>query len=209
MTGSSNRAQRDPERVPEVILFDLGGVLVDFAGFRELRALLSEEIDEGTVKSRWSESAAIRDFEVGSIGPETFAERFVAEWTLDIPPSDFLREFETWPRGLYPGVVPLLAGARKRSRLAILSNTNETHWHRLRDIVAEHFDDIYLSFRLGVMKPAPAAYEAVLSGMKVAPSDVLFFDDSEANVAAARESGLEAELVRGVVQLRQCMRGEG
>jgi len=40
----------------ELLLFDLGGVLIDFAGFDELGRLLPGVTDRAEVRQRWIES---------------------------------------------------------------------------------------------------------------------------------------------------------
>lgn len=185
-----------------MILFDLGGVLVDFAGFRELGPLLAEPLGADAIRSRWLHSAPVREFELGRITAREFAARFVAEWRIPLSPAEFLRTFAGWPRGLYPGVESLLGVLRPRHRLACLSNSNELHWRAFGPALAPHFESTFVSFELGLAKPDPAIFRAALTGLGVAADEVLFFDDAEANVAAAAEVGLHAELVRGASALR-------
>ena len=39
---------------PSVLLFDLGGVLVDFSGVEDLRPLLPEALDDEALLARWA-----------------------------------------------------------------------------------------------------------------------------------------------------------
>lgn len=55
------------------------------------------------------------------------------------------------------------------------------------------FDTSFYSCDLGVAKPDPAFFEAVLDRLEAAAPEVLFVDDHPANVAGAREAGLAAE----------------
>jgi hypothetical protein len=53
---------------PELLLFDLGGVLVEFTGFRDLRLLLREPLPESAIKQKWLACPAIRELEIGNRG---------------------------------------------------------------------------------------------------------------------------------------------
>lgn len=57
----------------------------------------------------------------------------------------------------------------------------------------ELFDTSFYSCELGVAKPDPAFFAAVLDRLGAPAPEVLFVDDSPANVAGAREAGLAAE----------------
>ncbi|MFI0409678.1 HAD family hydrolase [Actinomadura sp. 3N508] len=64
------------------------------------------------------------------------------------------------------------------------------------------FDTLTYSCRIGVAKPDPRAYEICAARLGVRPSDVLFFDDTERNVIAARKAGMQAELFTSPTQIR-------
>lgn len=56
------------------------------------------------------------------------------------------------------------------------------------------FDQTFYSCDLGLAKPDPAYFRAILAAIDVPASSVLFIDDNEANVAGAASVGLQAEL---------------
>jgi putative hydrolase of the HAD superfamily len=186
-----------------VILFDLGGVLMYFAGFDEINALLPEPLAAGEIRSRWLQSEPVRDFELGRIGSHEFAERFISEWGIPLDRDDFLRAFAGWPRGFFAGVPELLRDLRTGYRLACLSNSNRLHWEAIRGSLNPHFESAFISCQLGLAKPDPAVFRTALKALAVEPSDVLFFDDAELNTRSAAELGLHAELVRGPTELRE------
>jgi FMN phosphatase YigB (HAD superfamily) len=118
------------QRQPELLLFDLGGVLVEFSGFRDLLPLLRVPLSESEIRRQWIACPIVRTFEVGDLTPQQFAERFVAAWNITVPALDFLLAFRTWTRGFLPGARELLATLRSQYRLACLSNSNAVHWER-------------------------------------------------------------------------------
>src|SRR6476659_9158816 len=107
----------------EVLLFDLGGVLVEFSGVRDVAPLLRTEATESEIVERWSRCPHTEAFGLGLLSREEFAERFVRDWRVDLPPERFLQAFRSWSRRLLPGAEQLLASLRPRFRLAALSNS--------------------------------------------------------------------------------------
>ncbi len=53
-----------------------------------------------------------------------------------------------------------------------------------------------------MVKPSPGIYRALLEKLALPPEDVLFFDDMEQNIEAARALGIEAHLWTGPAEAR-------
>jgi glucose-1-phosphatase len=117
----------------EVLLFDLGGVLVEFSGIQDVAPLLRVAASESEIRARWFTCRHTEAFGLGTLSREEFGERFVQDWGIDLPRERFLAEFRSWSRCLLPGAAELLASLRPRFRLAALSNSNELHWERNTD----------------------------------------------------------------------------
>jgi len=190
-----------------VLLFDLGGVLVEWSGQAVLRRL-RPDIDQGEILARWNTSESVGLFERGSIAPPDFAERFVAEWQLRLEPTEFLESFSSWVRGFYPGAKSLIQRLRTHGLVACLSNTNATHWASLADVQTV-FDVCMASHLTGHMKPDRAAFEHAIESLAASPSDVTYFDDSLPNVIAARNVGINAFHVRGLSETESALRSLG
>ena len=77
-------------RQPAVLLFDLGGVLVENVGFERFNALLPSPIPSEELKTQWLASPAVRSFEAGNCTPEVFARKVVTDWQLPLTPAAFL-----------------------------------------------------------------------------------------------------------------------
>ena len=91
--------------------------------------------------------------------------------------------------------------AERGFRLAIFSNAPVEIAKAVdsRDWLAEFSPRIF-SCDLRAVKPEPAAYLAVLEALKADPAEVVFLDDREENVSAAKEVGIRAEVFTDPLQ---------
>lgn len=193
------------ERI-EVVLLDLGGVLMDFGGLGRLGALTGRPDDEA-LRADWAGSWWVRAFERGACDPDSFARHVVAEWGIALSPADFVDDFRRWSAGPFPGAIDLVRSLGEAVAVGCLTNTNPVHWQQHLDRwgLVEHFDWRFASHELGLMKPDPAVYEHVVQVVGAAPERMLFLDDSDANVLAARAAGMRAERVRGLDEVRTAL----
>lgn len=67
--------------------------------------------------------------------------------------------------------------------------------------VFSRFDTLFLSYETGHYKSSPGAHRHVVSHYEGAAGDIRFYDDSAANIEAARSVGLDARLTRGAPDL--------
>ena len=56
--------------------------------------------------------------------------------------------------------------------------------------IVEHFDALYRSYEVKLMKPDDRFFRYVLTQEKILPEDALFVDDGPRNCAAASELGI-------------------
>jgi HAD superfamily hydrolase (TIGR01509 family) len=88
----------------------------------------------------------------------------------------------------------LIRGLANKADLWVISNTNNLHFNYLasRHSFLGCFKGYVLSHELGVMKPDTRIFTAALERAGVEAGQALFVDDQAANVAAARELGIDA-----------------
>ena len=191
----------------DVVLFDLGGVLVELSGIGEMMVWCPHLPDVEAMWARWLGSTAVRRFETGGCTREAFADALVTEFGLPVRAEQFLAAFSRWPRGLLPGSEALLTDLRAHCTLASVSNTNEIHWQRLCDEWAldRHFQHNFPSHRVGRLKPDADYFAHVLEALDVPARRVLFVDDNAINVAAAQELGIVARRVAGPADVRRVL----
>jgi putative hydrolase of the HAD superfamily len=185
-----------------VVLFDLGGVLVQLGGVATILEWTGQRISAEDLGPLWLRSPSVRAFETGRLEPLAFAAGMLAELNLQMEPQRFLDAFTAWPTGLYPGALEMIASIPRRYTRAVLSNSNSLHWSRVMNEmqVGPAFDHHFASHLIGKIKPDAEAFHHVLESLGSKPHDVLFLDDNLLNVDAARALGMHAILVRGAAE---------
>ena len=94
-----------------------------------------------------------------------------------------------------PGVIDVISALRQRGIRCYLATNQEPHraQHMSETFgYKEVFDAEFYSCRLGIAKPDAAYFLAILNDIQVRPDRVLFLDDRQENVDAARSVGLHA-----------------
>jgi glucose-1-phosphatase len=188
----------------ELVLFDLGGVLVDVPGARAMLELTGISSADDLWR-RWLTCRWVRRFESGGCSETEFAAGVVADWQLELTPAAFLEAFQDWPAGPLPGAAELVAQTRANVATGCFSNTNALHWHSHIGAwpLAGLFDWRFLSFELGLLKPDIAAFARVAGLLRVPVERVLFLDDNAVNVEGAVAAGFQAARAVGVDEARQ------
>lgn len=194
----------------EVLLFDLGGVLVELTGVPVMVGAVGDPMDE-EIWRRWLTSPSVRCFETGRSTPQEFSAAMVEEFDLEIGPDEFLEAFRDWPSGFYPGTEKLLARLSSRFRLACLSNSNPLHWRRFHEELrlAELFQHHFASHLIGSLKPDREVFDHVVDELGCAPERVLFLDDNQMCVDGAREARLSAYRAQGLDGALKILRNLG
>jgi epoxide hydrolase-like predicted phosphatase len=177
------------------VIFDWGGVLMRTEDYTPRHAWDDRlGLAHGSVELTVHGSAAWRLAQQGKITLEAYWDRVGGD--LNLTPG-LLSELRT---DLYSGdrldrsLVDLIHKMRNRGLLAgLLSNYTAD----LADIITREgldglFDTQVISAEIGIAKPDPAAYEAVLGELSVKPSDAFFVDDFEENIEGARSIGMSA-----------------
>jgi putative hydrolase of the HAD superfamily len=199
----------DPGQIG-IVLFDLGGVLIDVGGVDPMRSLAKMDSDE-ELWQRWLACPWVRRFERGQCSAEDFAAGIVVEWELGLAADAFLESFRSWMSGPVPGASELLAEVQRRVPIGCLSNMNAPHWDFIsaQSAVFDAFTYRFLSFELGMVKPDRELFDHIDESLPVSPDRVLFLDDNTMNVEAAAAAGFTARRVRGLGEARQALLAAG
>jgi HAD superfamily hydrolase (TIGR01509 family) len=192
---------------PQVLLFDVGGVLVQLSGVKTMLEWMGETATSEEMWHMWLHSTPVREFERGRMGAAEFAAAVTTEFRLPVQPQEFLDSFTGWVTGLYPGTLEMLAQIPSSYQRAVLSNSNVLHWTRVIDDLrlGAAFEHQFVSHLTGRIKPDADAFQGVVESLGCRPKDVLFLDDNILNVEAAKRFGMQAIRVQGIGETRAAL----
>ena len=191
-----------------VLIFDLGGVVLDWNPRHLFRALIPDEAQREWFLTEVCSPQWNAQMDAGKPSAEA-----VAELTARYPEhTAWIRAYwDRWPEmlgGLVPGMGELLADLAAAGRdLYAITNFNGEVWPVTQDMfpVLNCFKDIIVSSFAGVCKPDPEIFALALRRFGVAAADCLFIDDVAANVDGARAAGIAAVQFTSAAALRRLL----
>lgn len=183
------------------IVFDLGGVIMTICQEEAIKRFKSIGLKNvENYLNPYTQTDIFGDIEEGKIS----AEQFRAKLSELIGKEVTYEECKFAWLG-YRQDVPLrnLDILRKLKvqgyKLILLSNTNPfmMSWGLSGEFdgngnsLESYFDSLYLSYKLGVMKPNKKIFQYIIDNEKIQPGESLFIDDGERNINAARLLGFK------------------
>ncbi|MCK9432033.1 MAG: HAD family phosphatase [Candidatus Omnitrophica bacterium] len=183
----------------KVILFDLGRVLVDFDHLRAAERIAGFcGKTPRQVYDLFFESPATLAFEAGKISPQDFYLEVKRMLGMELSYSSFepiwndIFFLSAKNRAVFGAANSL----RSRYKLAMLSNINILHYEYLNKNfpVFGIFDEVFLSFKMGTIKPDKKIYETVVQQLAVAPHEIFYVDDRPELVQSAKTLGFKGSV---------------
>jgi FMN phosphatase YigB (HAD superfamily) len=195
---------------PQLIIFDLGRVLVDFDFKKVIRNLKRySPYSEKEIRHYFSHTPLWDRFERGQATPSEFFQSLQKD--LKLKGLTFETFEPLWNRIFWEKYdsVSILQRLRGRYRLAMLSNVNVMHWDHVRGQHAfmKWFDHPIASYAVGYRKPDLEIYRLTLDRAGVSPSRAIFIDDVLLHVHAARSLGIRSHQFVNAAKLLQDLNG--
>ena len=173
------------------VAFDVDGVLVRLRFPRELprvlgkSAVATKPFFEGPFLKCLLGEADLRD----ELPP------YLEAWQWAGSLDEFLAFWFTADSDLHEPCIEFIDRLRATGRPCYLASTQEKHraaYLMMQMGLGRHVDGSFFSCHVGLRKPDPKYYRLVQTGIGVAPQEILFLDDHESNVVAARQAGWRA-----------------
>jgi len=177
----------------KAVVFDIGGVMCRLNPPADL-------FDPQTIEQI---IPAVHNLDAGEVAPDDFID-YVA--SVSGKPADAIAAvFDGWIGDAYPELEQLIDDLHDAGlTTACLSNTNARHWGVLIGdaeadppvpgrVPLDRLHHRFASFQLGRRKPLRDIYDHAAALLALPPGQLLFFDDTADNVAAARDAGWLAE----------------
>ncbi len=181
----------------DTIIFDLGGVLLDW----NPKYLYTKVFEGDTEKMEWFlGEVCTADWNIEQDAGRTIAEATdllvrkypeYKEW-IDM----YYTRWEEMIRGTIPGTVEILNQLKKMGHYGLFALTNWSHETfpvaKEKYDFLKHFQGIVVSGEEKTRKPFDDIYQILISRYEIIPGKALFIDDNLDNVIGAQKAGINA-----------------
>ncbi|MBE50396.1 MAG: haloacid dehalogenase [Flavobacteriales bacterium] len=181
------------------IIFDLGNVIFNISYEKAIENFRKLEIkDAHNFYSQKQQHPIFDKLETGKIDTKQFVTEIQA--MSHCSKEEILTAWNSMLLDLPEERIVLIKQLQKKYNLFLLSNTNEIHIKKIKDILGKEkylnfiklFNKIYYSHEVGLRKPDPEIFKLVLNENKLEKNEVLFIDDSIQHINSALNIGIHA-----------------
>lgn len=187
----------------KAIVFDVGGVLIGLdleRGIRAFREVLGyERISELLDPSH--QKGIFGDMEGGLISADEFRAKVLEESRPGSTPEDVDHCVRSILNPIKPETAAAVRSVYGRYPLYLLSNNNPIGMPACLELMEKAgigglYEDMFISSEMKMLKPAPEFYREAVRRIGLPPEEILFIDDSLANVEAACAQGIGAKWLK-------------
>jgi epoxide hydrolase-like predicted phosphatase len=190
----------------KAVLWDIGGVLYR-VDFKTVHAEASRRLNlpESTIGDLYKEHRP--DFLLGRKNmSEIIRARFGTQADITGIFAQVMQEYTNF----HPEVIQIVDTLRPLLVQVAFTNLsdNRESFDR-KNKVFDHFDEVMLSYKIGLKKPDPAFFRYACEKLRIEPSEALLIDDRQENVAGAVAFGMKGILYQNPAQLQRDLRDLG
>jgi putative hydrolase of the HAD superfamily len=191
----------------DVILFDVGGVLLTNGWDTRERALAIEQFHLDAAGFEARHHTAYAAWERGTVPLQAYLDAVVFNEPRGFSPDDFFAFMRTQSKILPDGALGTLKelSASNKYTLGALNNeARETNKYRFETFgLFNYFKVALSSCYLGLRKPDMAIFQTAIEILGRPAERILFIDDRIENAAAAAQAGMKAIRFEGEKSLRE------
>ncbi len=187
------------------ILIDLGGVIITLSPDEAARRFETLGLaDAASSLDAYTQSGIFGALESGAIDDEEFRSAFSMQVGRNVTWNECQWAWKGYMKEVPQRNLDALLKLRHEGFHTILaSNTNPymMSWALSNDFdghgnpLSHYLDTLYMSYRLGVMKPAELYFQKIIAAEGIIPQETLFIDDGKRNIEIAKQLGFHTFLV--------------
>jgi putative hydrolase of the HAD superfamily len=179
----------------EVICFDADGVVVypqmQFSKYLKEEHCISPEMTRSFFRG------VFNDCLVGKADLNEVLPVYLNQWNWKGPVDQFIAAWLEHDNVVDARLINMIQRLRKNGFLCCLATSqerNRAEYMKTKMGFQDAFDRLFFSCDIGCQKPAHSYYQAIQAMLDREKESILFLDDMENNVTAAREFGWNAEI---------------
>lgn len=179
-------------------VFDLGGVLSVPMVSKKLYEQLEWKVSYDEFLDKFNNSAESIKVHKGEISTKEFFEYLKRYMNDNITLEEFKNIYVNNNEFFNDTIETIKKLKNLGYKVYLLSNLKEIDYEKfIKHFNASIFDEMFLSFKLDMLKPNDDIYQYVINKLNANPENIYFFDDNKENVDGAIRNGINAYLVTG------------
>ena len=179
-------------------VFDLGGVLSVPMVSKKLYEQIKWKVSYEEFLDKFNNSEESIKVHKGEISTKEFFEYLKRYMDDNITLEEFKNKYVNNNK-FFNDTIEIIKKLKNLGyKVYLLSNLKEIDYEKfIKHFDVSIFDEMFLSFKLGMLKPNDDIYQYVINKLNTKPENIYFFDDNKENVDGAIRNGINAYQVTG------------
>lgn len=179
-------------------VFDLGGVLSVPMVSKKLYEQIKWKVSYDEFLDKFNNSEESIKVHKGEISTKEFFEYLKGYMNDNITLEEFKNIYVN-NNEFFNDTIETIKKLKKLDyKVYLLSNLKEIDYEKfIKHFDVSIFDEMFLSFKLDMLKPNDDIYQYVINKLNANPENIYFFDDNKENVEGAIKNGINAYKVTG------------
>ena len=179
-------------------VFDLGGVLSVPMVSKKLYEQIKWKVSYEEFLDKFNNSEESIKVHKGEISTKEFFEYLKRYMDDNITLEEFKNKYVNNNK-FFNDTIEIIKKLKNLGyKVYLLSNLKEIDYEKfIKHFDVSIFDELFLSFKLGMLKPNDDIYQYVINKLNTKPENIYFFDDNRENVDGAIKNGINAYQVTG------------
>ena len=179
-------------------VFDLGGVLSVPMVSKKLYEQIKWKVSYDEFLDKFNNSEESIKVHKGEISTKEFFEYLKGYMNDNITLEEFKNIYVNNNEFFNDTIETIKKLKNLGYKVYLLSNLKEIDYEKfIKHFDVSIFDEMFLSFKLDMLKPNDDIYQYVINKLNANPENIYFFDDNKDNIDGAIRNGINAYQVTG------------